>query len=112
MPYKRKEDKAAQMRRYRAEQKAENEEALEKLKASPEFQQLSKAKQQQVENDFLKVLAILNKHVEEKEQEIEQYIKLKVNGFYDSRLPKIKAALALTLAIQEKALQLKELFKK
>lgn len=110
-PEKQKEAMRKIMRERRAQQKAENGEALRKLKASLEFQQFSMVKQKQIEKDFLKVLALLDKQLEEKEEEIGQYVKLKVNDFYDSKIPRIKAALTLTLAIQEEAQKLKELRK-
>jgi hypothetical protein len=77
--------------------------------AFPEFQQLSKAQQKDVEKTFLQNLVAFDKIVDEKMKEVEIYTKNKVDEIYDQKL---KAVLELSLQFNQKAEQLKELLNK
>ena len=93
----------------RKRQREENKAALERIRAFPEFQQLSKKEQKNVEKTFLHNLADVDKILAEKLKEVALYSGKKIEQFYDY---KFKTVLELSLQLNQKAEQLKEMLNK
>ena len=97
------EYKKLQMRDRRAKQKAKNKEYLERIRVIPGFSELPSMEQKNIEKIIVQLFSDVNLRLNEKEDETEQYVKMRLNTVYESVFKTVKTAMELKRLMLRKA---------